>query len=397
MALVTTLSPDSAPPAIAAAVVQKSRAASAADRLAHGRFTLVDSLRGIAALLVAWHHIVWWGPFSETAETALPSFVLKIADNGMYGVQMFFVISGFVIAYSIRGARITPSFLGNFALRRSIRLDPPYWTAMVSVLLLHFFGTLTGLLPSPFDAPPQVQQVLAHLLYLQDIIGYENLSLGFWTLCIEVQFYLLLVIFTGIAQRLPGSDAERGASGANLLIMFLPLALASLFYFHLDRSYSPWVVRQFGMFFLGSLVWWTLEGRLPVWVLLAYCGAVLIRLYLEYHLGLTIALITGVMIYVAGLTGHLQNWGSQSWLQFLGRVSYSLYLVHYPVMHVVENAGLSLTGNSATSAVFWMVVSLVASIGAAQLLYVCVEAPSVRLAARFKQPSTRPVLETARS
>jgi exopolysaccharide production protein ExoZ len=103
------------------------------------------------------------------------------------------------------------------------------------------------------------------------------------------------------------------------------------------------------------------------------------------------------MIFAAGRLGQPQNWGSQSWLQFLGRVSYSLYLVHYPVLHVVENAGLSLTGNTATSAVLWLLVSLACSIGAAQILYVCVEAPSVRLAARFKRSSPRPALETARS
>ena len=46
---------------------------------------------------------------------------------GFVGVDIFFVLSGFVIAYSVREARITPRFLGRFALRRSIRLDPPYW------------------------------------------------------------------------------------------------------------------------------------------------------------------------------------------------------------------------------------------------------------------------------
>src|SRR5207244_937357 len=97
----------------------------------------------------------------------------------------------------------TPGFLGGFALRRSIRLDPPYWTAIVFVLALHVLGPLTGIVPSPYgEAPPQASQILTHLFYAQDILGFEHLSLGFWTLCIEVQFYLLLVIFVGVAQRL---------------------------------------------------------------------------------------------------------------------------------------------------------------------------------------------------
>src|SRR5436305_2409824 len=119
-----------------------------------GRFVFVDAVRGIAALAVAWHHITLWGPLEAHSARLLPEFALSIARNGQYGVQMFFVISGFVIAYSIRGARVTPTYLGGFALRRSIRLDPPYWTAISCVLALHAFGPLTGFIPSPYEGWP---------------------------------------------------------------------------------------------------------------------------------------------------------------------------------------------------------------------------------------------------
>src|SRR5438093_125008 len=137
----------------------QQRAFFAAAPSLHGRFVFVDALRGVAALLVAWHHITLWGPLESHSNRLLPDFALTIARNGQYGVQMFFVISGFVIAYSIRGARVTTGVLGSFALRRSLRLDPPYWTAIVCVLALHVFGPLTGIVPSPYgDAPPQAPQ-----------------------------------------------------------------------------------------------------------------------------------------------------------------------------------------------------------------------------------------------
>lgn len=354
-----------------------------------GRFAFVDALRGIAALLVAVHHIERYGPLRESASVWIPDFLREIAFNGKYGVQMFFVISGFVIAYSIRGAWITPGYLGSFALRRAIRLDPPYWTAIACVLALHAFAPLFDVVPSPFEeAEPQAVQAIAHLFYLQNILGFENLSVGFWTLCIEVQFYLLLVILTGVAQRFTaaGSSQEKGASGPSLLLVFAPLALVSLFFFHLDHAYDNWVIRFLCMFFLGALAWWTLEGRLPSRIFWLYVLVVVGRLAFAWALDLAIALATGVSIYLVGRAGRLHNCCNASWLQFLGRVSYSLYLIHYPVSHIVVNVGYYLTGESTVAAVLWLIVALAASLAAAHGLYVLVEAPSVRLAARFKHP-----------
>src|SRR4051794_15898753 len=91
-----------------------------------GRSTYVDALRGIAAFSVACYHITRYGPLPEPASQIIPGVLQRWFDYGWMGVQVFFVISGFVIAYSVRNARVTPGFLGNYALRRSIRLDPPY-------------------------------------------------------------------------------------------------------------------------------------------------------------------------------------------------------------------------------------------------------------------------------
>jgi hypothetical protein len=92
-----------------------------------GRSTFIDALRGIAAFSVACYHITRWsyGSLQEPASDFIPSILQVWFDHGWVGVQVFFVISGFVIAYSVRNARITPGYLANYVLRRSIRLDPP--------------------------------------------------------------------------------------------------------------------------------------------------------------------------------------------------------------------------------------------------------------------------------
>ena len=61
-------------------------------------------------------------------------------------------------------------------------------------------------------------------------------------------------------------------------------------------------------------------------------------------------------------------------LQYLGRISYSLFLIHYPTSWLVVVTGASRTGDNATAAVLWMALAVVASIGEAQLMYMYVEA-----------------------
>ena len=68
-------------------------------------------------------------------------------------------------------------------------------------LFLHFLPELVGL-PSPHESGLTAGQVLTHFVYLQNISAYDNLSAGFWTLCIEMQFYLLFCVMLGLAQRL---------------------------------------------------------------------------------------------------------------------------------------------------------------------------------------------------
>lgn len=390
-----------------------------------GRSTFIDALRGIAAFSVACYHITRYGPLPPQAREFIPGLLLGWFDHGWMGVQFFFVISGFVIAYSVREARVTPGYLANYALRRVIRLDPPYWTTIALVLLLHFVMQLhPAEFDSPLDVPVKLEPglswylVASHLVYLQNILGFDNLSAGFWTLCIEVQFYLLYVSGLGIAQRFPSanrrSPADAGSVG--LLTVFAPLAVVSLFIWNTDPKHGEtvwwnlfvagpagdmWITRFFSMFFLGAAAWWTLDGRIPRVIFWIYAAALMSRILLQVRdegwsdnltIGLSAAFVAGTSIYTAGLWGRLGSWLNVGVSQYLGRISYSLYLIHFPVSHVVTTFGAQVSGQSPSPAVatMWLVLALATSLAAAHLLYLFVEAPSVRFAARFKRSSPVP-------
>jgi peptidoglycan/LPS O-acetylase OafA/YrhL len=355
------------------------------------RFAFVDSLRGIAALSVAAYHIDRYGPLPGAASSVVPRFINSALHHGWVGVQMFFVISGFVIAYTLRGMRVTPSSLGNFALRRSLRLDPPYWVTMLFVIGLYVLTTsLFNVEDGLMDQAPTWDQVLAHLCYMQNILGYHNLSAGFWTLCIEVQFYILFAVLLGFAQRLTAHCSERakGAHWLPLLLTYAPLAIASLFWFSQDQDNTDWVVHFFAFFFFGAMAWWTLEGRMPKSAFWAYAAAILLRQWIHGTFDMWVALATGLAIYAVIASGRSDRWLRWRWLQRLGLISYSLYLIHYPVSWIITTLGHELTGSAPVAAVFWLVLSLAASIGVANALYAAAELPAIRFAKRFGGVST---------
>lgn len=154
------------------------------------RIEVVHSLRGLAALSVALYHFCW-----GNASFAAPPMLKAITSHGWLGVQVFFVISGFVLPYSLwrAGYKLSPSNFGRFVLKRVVRLDPPYFAVIVLVLILAFASTLVpGFRGEPFHF--DLEQTVLHVGYLNGLAGAPWLNPVFWTLAIECQFYLLIAV-----------------------------------------------------------------------------------------------------------------------------------------------------------------------------------------------------------
>ncbi len=340
------------------------------------KFTLVQALRGIAALWVVLFHAAEGGHIDAIRATVPPWLFAGIFDAGHYGVAIFFALSGFVIAHSLRNADASPGFAGRFVLRRSIRLDPPYWATIALVIGQQVIEARIKGAAAP---DVSVAQIAAHVFYLTDILGYPQITGVFWTLCFEIQFYL------GFMLMLVGQRAlvrRFGASVGNIVragMFILAVAGALHLYGGLPRGLA---LIMWHAFFVGVAAYWAGQGS-RVWqvALATLIGTMVVR----GSTGDVISAATAGMLFLAMRTGRLATAMSNAPLQWLGMISYSLYLIH----NTVTGSAYWIVGKVMPQGVVSQVVQLVFVTGlclaAAYCLWWLVERPAHDFARRVGQ------------
>jgi hypothetical protein len=345
------------------------------------RYLFIDGLRGIAASLVLLHHLLHGTMLEIPLTKVLPSPLKFICDHGSAGVEIFFVISGFVIAHSLRNLS-TRKDLAKFIVRRQLRLDPPYWCALVLYLAAmipeHF---IPGLTPNP---TPTAHNIFLNVFYLQriadgtkpDIVG------GAWTLCLEIQFYLLT------AAILLGAEILRRKKNANWQKLTIDWTVAILAIVSLSRSFGTvsgaWFIDYWVYFASGLLCYRSFRDGKPSKAFLLLMTVLVCTTGVLMKPEMILGLVTVSMIYLSCRIGTLDRWLAQPLFQYLGKISYSLYLLNLLMAWSILRLGFKITGYSEPMALIWFVLGGAASIGAAHLFYTFVEKPSVVLGQKVK-------------
>ena len=330
----------------------------------------IDSLRGLSVLAVCLFHFAGRDGF-------LPDDLIKQFARNSTGVIQFFVISGFVIPWSmVRGGYRLWDF-PRFFLRRMVRLEPPYLVALCSVVVLSVVYAWVKGQPFP-PTPGWWSQVLSHLGYTTRFFGFDWLDDVYWTLAIEFQFYLLI----GLTFPLLSQAHSLTRWAATIVFVLIGLSAFVLPIKVTVLTYTP-------IFALGIVVFQYRSGLIN-WRML-WMTLVALTAFIWWMSTAKIALVAGATAAV--IANVDRGWAP---LTRLGAVSYSLYLFHATLGGAIINLGIKHT-NTAAGRYLVLVAALTASVVVAIAVYWLVERPAQRLSAliryRPKNKVAEPILD----
>ena len=274
------------------------------------RLVEIDALRGVAALSVVLFHMTT--RYSDLFHPAVPPSLSF--PGGHYGVNLFFIISGFVIFMTLERTRTS----SDFVVSRFSRLFPAYWAAIaLTFTLTHWLG-LPGHLVS-------AGVVVANTVMLHGLFGVPSVDGVYWTLEVELLFYAGMLLL----YRLGRLGGIHQALWGLLLLRWVYFGAVHLFGIDLSWTiYRLLILQYIPWFALGIAIYSAVHGRGPRsgWPIVTAVAAVLTLLATE-------SLFVGALAFVLGGLVLAAAYGRSAWLRlpplvWLGTISYPLYLLH---------------------------------------------------------------------
>ena len=337
----------------------------------------MDLLRFLAAAAVLAYHFVGFagrGPWPDPARETFPG-VSAVAGYGYLGVDLFFTISGFVILMSVWGRGP-----GEFAVSRIVRLLPAYWfSVLLGGAIFLVFGLGNG----------RPGAVIANLTMLQGGLGVRNVDPVYWTLWIELHFYVLIAVLAAV-----------GLTYRRCLIFMASWLFIGLYAQEADaKLLQVFLIPTWNCYFIAGMALFLIYrfgSNLLLWGFVAVGWLVALRygiwragdIFREAQDGVAVVLITvifAVMILVATRRLSRLRW---SGLTVLGGLTYPLYLTHqqlsFPVLDAIY-PGLNR----------WVALAVITAVAllTAYVLYRFIERP----AQAWLRPRLRDALDRIRT
>jgi len=255
----------------------------------------IEAMRAIAALMVLLFHFITHNNNGADFLVSNES-VRNISTFGAQGVEMFYIISGFVMMLSLSRKHYQWQDFGRYLIKRALRILPLYWSAVLATVAISF--VLWGI-------APEVKTLFANLFFVADaFIDTEWLNLVFGTLGIEVQFYILLGLLFPLIR-------------FNVYLkygVFIAWLLAG--YFTID-SYT---VLACAPYFIIGMLLYDLQTKFNWLDLVLFAGILGALFSIRWYDDIVIIAITMVLFVVIKPT-----WKPLTWI---GEFSYSIYLTH---------------------------------------------------------------------
>ncbi|MGC9666975.1 acyltransferase family protein [Planosporangium sp. 12N6] len=347
------------------------------------RLAALDGLRLVAALLVVMFHYVGteftniWGAKNHE----IFPWLYPVSTYGYLGVQFFFIISGFVICMSSWDRK-----LGDFFVSRTVRLYPVYWfavlfTALVVTVMHPIASQISAIKP-----PHSLSDVLSNLTMLQEAAGIPHVDSVYWTLWVELRFYLLfaIVVWRGLTYRRVvlfcalWGVASLVASSSNISV--LNNVVMPVYSWYFIAGIALYLIHRFGqtplLWGIVGLCW--LQAQRDAYGATTYMNGML-KTSMEWRY--SALLITAFFVAIAAVALGWLSWARWRWLTVAGVLTYPVYLMH-------QNIGLTIIRGLHGSVPKWplLVGTVTAMLLLAWLAHRLIERP---LAPRMKRMLVR--------
>jgi peptidoglycan/LPS O-acetylase OafA/YrhL len=313
----------------------------------------VNYIRAIASLSVAVFHIVCG------VSTYLPidNLVRLLSSFGYLGLYMFFILTGFIIPFSLpQNYRLLhfPTYLK----KRLVRIEPPYLASILLLLILEVASATArgaGLNVGGL-------QLLYHVAYLNNFLGEKFLNPVYWTLGVEFQFYLVIgLLFSTINKN-------------TLTILASTLLLCALSFY--NSTFATFLFSKYGcLFAFGLLTFYHHIGKITSPIYLGFSILIMISMYWVFGGYVVVtALLTAYILYFIKKPNRL--------IDFLSKISFSLYLIHCPVGGKIINLSTRFA-TSLPARYLTILLAIAASLLVAYYFYLYIEKPFMKFSKRL--------------
>ena len=296
------------------------------------RLPFLDLLRALSSQAIVWHHLAFYGPLSDSAHEVASSLIDALAHHARLAVQVFFVVSGYLSAVGLH--RREPTRLRELLAQitgRYRRIGLPYLGAMLLAICANELARHWMAHPS-ISARPTFGQLVAHVFLIHDLVGYEPLSAGIWYLAIDLQLISLVALLFWVGAQIAG--AVRGPALGRALLGVL--GVLSLFWFNRDPSLDRVAIYFMGAYGFGLVTAWAEAGTVRRALFWVYALLLVVAVAFDFRSRLLVALATGLVLTAARYFGWISKWPRSSFIRWCAGISYSLFLVHFPVSLVVN-------------------------------------------------------------
>ena len=212
----------------------------------HSSLFLIDLLKVFAALLIILHHLSSYGQVAVDARTVLPGLMTWLFEYGRYAVQIFLVMAGYLACQSLTrfaNSKFSAQQLLRVIINRYLRLFAPYIGALLFTIACAWLARFW--VNDEFVGESEtLGQFIAHLFFLQGILGLDSISAGAWYVAIDWQLYSVLAILL------------ISFSSYQALIWLISIAaVSSLLYFNRSSEYEAYFIYFIGSYGLGVLAY----------------------------------------------------------------------------------------------------------------------------------------------